>query len=76
MAIHPRAFSVNQRISHNVFGLGAIKEIDEVYTVIDFDEGSQRKFLTRMVELTPSSAPVPPRPVLEPSKKKRSARKK
>ena len=55
-------FAVNQRISHSVYGLGTIREIDHRLTTIDFDENGRRKFVTSMVQLEPSDieAPKPP----------------
>lgn len=56
------SFSVNDRITHSVYGLGTIKELDERHTVIVFDEAGTKKFVTSMVQLEESSAPTPVKP--------------
>lgn len=63
------SFSVSDRIKHSVYGLGTIREMDERYTVILFDEAGTKKFMTSMVQLEESSAPSPVKPA-------RTARKK
>ncbi len=60
------------RIDHAVFGLGTVIEANERYTTIAFDEAGTRKFLTSMVELSPSDTPKPARP----RRKKAVAKKK
>jgi len=59
---NPDAFAVNERIQHGMYGLGTIKEVNALYTTIEFDENGRRKFLTSLVRLERSSvaAPAPP----------------
>ena len=59
--------TVSQRVHHEKYGLGVISEADAEYTVIEFDEHGQKKFLTRLVSLQSSDEPPP---------KRRRARKK
>jgi len=59
--------TVSQRVQHEKYGLGVISEADAEYTVIEFDEHGQKKFLTRLVSLQSSDEPPP---------KRRRARKK
>ena len=61
MAEKTQAVSPKDRIDHSVFGLGTIVEVDGRYTTIAFDEAGTRKFLTSMVEFSPSAAPAPAR---------------
>ena len=62
MAKNPDLFTVNERIHHGMYGLGTIKEVNQQYTTIEFDENGRRKFLTSIVRLERSSvaAPDPP----------------
>jgi hypothetical protein len=59
MANKPQAFALKARIDHSVFGPGTIVQSNEMHTTIAFDEQGTRKFMTSMVELTPSSTPAP-----------------
>jgi hypothetical protein len=62
LAKNPDQFTVNERIHHGMYGLGTIKEVNQQYTTIEFDENGRRKFLTSIVRLERSSvaAPDPP----------------
>jgi hypothetical protein len=72
-----QTYSPKDRISHSVFGLGTVVEIDERYTKIDFDESGTRKFVTSMVELEPSDTPAPAKsPGKKKPAKKKTAKKK
>lgn len=61
MARNPNDFSVNQRVNHHVYGLGTISMIDDLHTIIEFDENGRRKFMTSMVRLEHSDAAPPTR---------------
>lgn len=50
------------RIEHSVYGLGTIVDVNNHYTTISFDDAGTRKFLTRLVEFSPSDVPCPPKP--------------
>jgi hypothetical protein len=69
MAKSASAFSVNDRIKHNVYGLGTIREMDERHTVILFDEAGSKKFVTSMVQLEESDSPTPVKPARATRKK-------
>jgi hypothetical protein len=62
LAKDSKAFGINERISHFVYGTGTISEMNPTHTVIDFDENGRRKFMTSMVQLEHSdvAAPAPP----------------
>lgn len=62
MAKDPNAFVVNERVSHHVYGLGTISEIDHARTTINFDENGPRKFVTSMVRLEHRDVPAPTPP--------------
>ena len=62
MAKDSNTFAVNERISHHVYGLGTISEINHAHTVIDFDENGRRKFVTSMVQLEHKDIPAPAPP--------------
>jgi hypothetical protein len=56
-----KPLSAASRIVHEKYGLGVIAEADQEYTVIEFDEHGRKKFLTRLVSLSPSDEPPPKR---------------
>jgi hypothetical protein len=56
-------FSVNDRVSNSVYGIGTISQVNTQYTTIVFDEHGTKKFLTSMVKLEHSSTPAPAKPV-------------
>jgi hypothetical protein len=53
-------FRRNDRISHVQHGVGTIVEADDRYTVISFDTGGVRKFVTKLVRLEATDVPAPP----------------
>jgi hypothetical protein len=53
------AFSANERINHSIYGLGTISEVNELHTVIEFDQNGRKKFVTSMVQLEPTDVPAP-----------------
>lgn len=55
-------FSVDDRVIHEVHGLGRITAIDDRYTTISFDQAGVRKFIKEIVRLQRSDAPAPPKP--------------
>jgi hypothetical protein len=71
MAKSSPVFRPKDRITHSVFGLGTIVDVNDRHTTIAFDETGTRKFMTTMVKLLSSDAPPPARPV---RKKKTSPR--
>ena len=52
-------FAVNDRVTHSVYGLGTISEMNVRHTTIVFDEAGGRKFLTDIVQLQHSSTAAP-----------------
>lgn len=62
MAKASDALTVNDRIHHEIYGLGTIAELNAARTTIEFDENGRRKFVTSMVKLERSTvaAPAPP----------------
>lgn len=52
-------FAVNDRVNHSEHGLGRITEVNPRHTTISFDTAGIRKFVTSMVRLERSDAPVP-----------------
>jgi len=56
-----RDFSPKDRVDHSVFGPGTIVRIDQHRTTVAFDRSGTRKFVTGLVELSPSDVPVPSR---------------
>jgi hypothetical protein len=55
-------FAPNERVNHAIYGLGTISEVNDLHTVIDFDENGRRKFVTSIVRLerTDVMPPAPP----------------
>ncbi len=62
MAKNSTGFTTNERVNHSIYGLGTISEVNDLHTVIDFDENGRRKFVTSIVRLerTDILAPAPP----------------
>lgn len=68
------AFSPADRVDHSVYGAGTIVSVDARLTTISFDEAGTKKFMTSMVELSPSEVPAPAKPVRRKKKKTRSSK--
>lgn len=58
-----KSLRTNDRVSHVQYGAGSISDLGASYTVIAFDDGSVRKFVTALVQLERSDVPPPVRPV-------------
>lgn len=52
----------HDRVSHGRFGPGVVIHVDGRYTIIDFDGGGARKFVTTLVQLERSELPLPVKP--------------
>ena len=63
-----KLFAKGNRVTQANYGAGTITSSDERYTVIEFDNHGQRKFITDMVTLGQTDEPAP--------KKKAGTRKK
>jgi len=65
-------FSVNERVNHHVYNLGTISRIDETHTIIEFDQGGRKKFVTSLLRLEHSdvATPVKKRAIRKPKVKK------
>lgn len=63
-----KLFAKGNRVTQANYGAGTITSSDERYTVIEFDNHGQRKFVTDMVTLGQTDEPAP--------KKKAATRKK
>jgi hypothetical protein len=72
MAKKSTSFTAKDRIEHSVFGTGTIAELDQWHTVIAFDKGGTRKFVTSMVKLLTSDTDAPAKPVRKKKKTKES----
>lgn len=70
------SFAPKDRIDHKVFGTGTIVELDQWHTVIAFDSGETKKFVTSMVKIAPSDTEPPAKPVRRKKKKKKATAKK
>jgi hypothetical protein len=55
-------FSTNERVSHYIYGFGTISEVNDLHTVIEFDQNGRRKFVTSMVQLERTDVPAPVSP--------------
>jgi len=62
MAKNSSGFAPNERVNHSIYGLGTITEINDLHTVIDFDENGRRKFVTSIVRLERTDV-LPPAPI-------------
>jgi len=56
------AFSANERITHYIYGLGTISEVNDLHTVIEFDQNGRKKFVTSIVQLERTNVPAPAAP--------------
>ena len=56
------AFSANERINHYIYGLGTISEVNDLHTVIEFDQNGRKKFVTSIVQLERTTVPAPAAP--------------
>ena len=63
-------FTKGTRVQQPDYGAGTIVETNEHHTLIAFDEGGVRKFVTSMVALTRTDTPAPATP---PRRGRRSA---
>lgn len=61
MAKNSSGFAPNERVNHSIYGLGTISEVNDLHTVIDFDENGRRKFVTSIVRLERTDV-LPPAP--------------
>jgi hypothetical protein len=62
MAKNSGGFAPNERVNHAIYGLGTISEVNDLHTVIDFDENGRRKFVTSIVRLERTDILAPPPP--------------
>lgn len=56
-----RLFSKGDRVIQPQYGSGTIVSTDEQYTVVEFDNHGQRRFITTMVTLEATKEPAPAR---------------
>ena len=54
-------WSKGDRVVQPTYGAGTLVEVNEHHTVIDFDDGAVRRFVSRLVTLEPSGEPAPKR---------------
>ena len=74
MAKNSEALAVNERVSHETYGLGTIKEIGPARTTIEFDQNGRRKFVTSLVRLERSTVAAPASPAKKARSKKTIAK--
>ncbi len=65
-----KLYTKGSRVTQSVYGSGTVTSSDERYTVIEFDDHGERKFLTEVVTLAKSDRPAPSKP--EKARKKAS----
>ncbi len=75
MAKNPDEFQVNERVRHEMYGLGTILEVGPRTTTIEFDSQGRRKFVTSMLRLERSTEAAPAPPPRKPRAKKAPAKK-
>jgi DNA-binding FadR family transcriptional regulator len=56
-----RLFAKGDRVTQPRYGPGTIISTDEQYTVVEFDNHGQRRFITTMVTLEATKEPAPAR---------------
>ena len=57
-----RCFQRDDRVFHALYSAGLVVAVDARYTTIAFDDGAVRKFVTTLMQLEPSTLPLPPSP--------------
>jgi hypothetical protein len=57
-----KSFQSGDRVFQAQYGAGDIRAVDERYTIIEFDDGAVRKFVTRLLQARPSTEPRPVKP--------------
>lgn len=63
-------FRKNDRVSHGRFGAGVIRDARDRYTIIEFDDGHVRKFVTELLQIERSDLPpLPMRRVAAPGRR-------
>jgi hypothetical protein len=62
MAKSNGSFAVAERVHHSQYGHGKITDVNDRYTIIDFDDAGVKKFVTDIVHLTRSDTPAPAKP--------------
>ena len=67
-----RLFAKGDRVIQPQYGSGTIISTDEQYTVVEFDNHGQRRFITNMVTLEATKEPAPAR---APKRRKAAAKK-
>lgn len=68
-----RSFQPGHRVFQAQYGVGDILVVDERHRTIEFDDGAVRTFVTRLLQLQPSSEPrpvTPPPPARRPCKRR------
>ncbi len=63
-------FGVSERVIHPIYGTGTIADVTQPYTIIDFDKGGRKKFVTSMVQLEATSVEAPTKPASKSRAKK------
>ena len=54
-----KRFDVGARVHEPTYGLGSVIAVEDVFTRIQFDDKTVRKFLTSLATIEPSSEPPP-----------------
>ena len=54
-----KRFDVGARVHEPTYGLGSVIAVEDVFTRIQFDDRTVRKFLTSLATIEPSSEPPP-----------------
>jgi len=52
-------FDVGARVHEPTYGPGSVIAVEDLFTRIQFDDNTVRKFLTSLARLEPSSEPAP-----------------
>ena len=67
-----KRFEVGARVHEPTYGSGSVIAVEDAFTRIQFDDNTERKFLTSLAKLEPSSEPAPA-PRTARSRKRRTA---
>lgn len=54
-----KRFEVGARVHEPTYGSGSVIAVEDAFTRIQFDDNTERKFLTSLARLEPSSEPAP-----------------
>ena len=66
-----KAWTKGDRVLQPTYGAGTLVEVNDIHTVIDFDEHGRKVFASRLVALQATNQPAPNKAPTKRAKKKK-----